>query len=134
MNRRKMFSELGLGTVATLFGVGKAKADSFPVANQDDIWVTHTCVHHVGIDGKYVIEPCEPIILNAHSYYTQTIQLEIGESNRKKKEKYDRNMALYNDFPKCGTVYRRIHGTVVACPKCGGYTDVERRDAGILVG
>lgn len=125
MNRRKLFSGLGLGAIATLLGAGKAKAEMLPVANQDDIWVMHTCSHAVSTDGKFMTEPSEPI---EYMLFPSEPHLQRA------KEKYDKNMALYNDSPKCGTVYRRVYGTLVACPKCGGYTDVEYRDAGILVG
>jgi hypothetical protein len=122
MNRRKLFSGLGLGAIATLFGTRKTKADSLLAANHDDIWVIKSCSARVNIDGKVALHPQFP-----------GWRFDEGENQRLTKE-YNREVSVWKDLPRCGAMYKKVRGTLVSCPKCeGNQGGLFEADVAILV-
>lgn len=123
MDRRRFFSALGISALIPVFGDGEKDKHPPTEWTNRDIWITQACSHRVDDRGEWTMERGRPL------YVFGASQEEIEADYRKAAAKREDSTTV------CGARYRRVLGSIVNCPKCGGPSLFRNkdRDIGILV-
>lgn len=123
MNRRSLLALLPAG----FFGSVKAQYSA-----TDDVWIVQKCQRRIGKSGKFVLSQCPPPQLDFDTCFSRFMNDEDSKNRLRESEAlWQRQKDAYKELPLCGATFKRLLGTNVICPKCGGFSGGS--DEGILL-